>query len=362
MLLNVLLAFALLLAGADARDLLYSRAEKRTANAAAAQQLTSDLIATAATGDLPVSAATAPNRLAVMMHSDVAGRMLISKMDQREANAAAAGRLSAARIEAAADGNTAVSDATAPEAVRSALHERFGRHMLEDKMDQLESNAAAAGQLTAARIEAAAEGNMAVSGATAPETASAVLHERFGCRMLYSKMDQREGNAAAASQFTAARIETAAEGNMAGSDATAPEAVQAALLERFGRRMLYSKMDQREGNAAAAGQLTAARIETAAEGNMAVSDATAPEAVRAALLERFGRRMLEDKMDQREGDAAAAGQLTAARIEAAAAGNMPVSDATAPEAVAVMMHGGRKLAEESSKQQQQQQQQPAESA
>jgi hypothetical protein len=299
MLLNVLLAFALLLTGADARDLLYSRAERRTANAAAAQHLTSDRIATAATGKLPVSAATAPNTLAVMMQSDVAGRMLITKMDQRESDAAAASQLTAAMIEAAAEGSAAVSDATAPETVRAALLERFGRRMLEDKMDQREGNAAAAGQLTAARIEAAAEGNMAVS------------------------------------------------------DATAPEAVRAALFERLGRRMLEDKMDQLESNAAAASQFTTARIEAAAEGNMAVSDATAPDAVRAAVHAHIGRRMLYSKMDQREGNAAATGQLTAARIEAAAEGNMAVSDATAPEATAVVMHGGRKLAEESSKQQQQ---------
>jgi hypothetical protein len=215
----------MLLAGADARHLLYSRAQKRTADAAAAQQLTSDRIATAARGELPVSAGTAPNRLAVMMQSDVAGRMLISKMDQHESNAAAAGQLTAAQIEAAADGNTAVSDATAPEAVRATMLERFGRRMLDNKMDQRESNAAAASQFTAAQIEAAVEGSMAVSDATAPEAVRATLLERFGRRMLDNKMDQRESNAAAASQFTAAQIEAAAEGNTAVSDATAPEAV-----------------------------------------------------------------------------------------------------------------------------------------
>jgi hypothetical protein len=184
-----------LFAGVRARRLLYTRAERLGGNAAAAQQLTMDRIETAVAGDLPVSSATTPNRVAAMIQDGNAGRMLITKMEQREDNAVAAQRFTAAQIQAAAAGDLSVTDATAPKPLHSVsaiMQDNVAGRILITKMEQREDNAAAAERFTAAQIDAAASGDMAVSDIAAPKRLSAMTQDDLSSRILIAESSQQQ--------------------------------------------------------------------------------------------------------------------------------------------------------------------------
>jgi predicted metal-binding protein len=126
------------------------------------------------------------------MQDNLAGRILITKMEQREDNAAAAERFTVAQIEAAASGDKAVSAATAPQQLSAAMQDNLAGRILITKMEQREDNAAAAERFTVAHIEAAASGDKAVSAATAPQELSVAMQDNLAGRILIAGSSQQQ--------------------------------------------------------------------------------------------------------------------------------------------------------------------------